>query len=200
MHSLTGPLCLPATGLDGGSIALIAVLAVAIIAVGVIALRRNKAAAAFILVPLAVLALAFGGTATSAEAVQAKIPDFTVSTVWTPSGPDYVSNAPTAQQLTDLQTLEELSTTEADFTLTLFNAARTQGQSIPTVNASAAVGTGIAEVDAAAVDTAQDAIVPGFGDLPLEYTITFHYLDDCGNPLTTTVVWTGTVNFLAPVP
>ena len=197
----TGPLCLPATGLDGGSIAIVALIALAIIAVGIVALRKNKAAAAFILVPLAVLTLAFGGSAAPAQAIATPIADFTVSENWTPDG-SYFSDPASPENLASLGTLDDLVTDEdaVQFFLTLSSEDGTESVSLDPNEAGASVGDGVAEVNSGAVDAAQLLLNDRFGDLILTYVIAIPYLDDCGNPWTTVVTWTGTVSFPPPVP
>lgn len=199
---LTGPLCLPATGLDGGSIAIAALLAVAIIAIGIVALRRNKAAAAMVLVPVAVLALAFGGTTTSAQAVTAKIADFTVSETWTFVDPDYLSEVADAAELELFDTLDALVTDPNSLVYTLTLSSEDGLETIamdPSADADFDASGQVA-VDGSAVFAAQALLEDPYGDLLLTYTITAPYIDDCGNPLSTVITWTGTVFFAPPVP
>lgn len=70
--------CLPATGLDSGWIAVAVLVAVAIVALGVVALRRSRAGVALLLVPLALLSVVLGSSPSAQAATSAACARVTV--------------------------------------------------------------------------------------------------------------------------
>lgn len=185
--------CLPATGLPLDQLAIVAAIALVLVVGGIVALRTTKGRVALLLLPLAFIALVFGGASAPAQAYTTAIPSATVSTVWNESGPVLVSDSPSAENAANIDTLFNATDVTESVALTLNGVEYTDAPfwSIfpPTY-----------EIDMMVIDVQDFAITEGmpYGNLPLVLSITYDYQDECGKPLQTVFTYTGTFNFPEP--
>lgn len=203
--------CLPATGLDGGVLAILFVAATLLLIAGGVLIARKRSRIALLLVPVAAIALVLGGTgAQPAQAVTTAIPSVTIGatdypddyTVWTWNGMDstYELEAPLPPQLT--ATVEALTQLYADGKITGVTQSPLRFAQI-----EAPFGTfEVAEPDVyytdnlpviteADVDEALDSF-ESLNPMSATLSVTYTYNDDCGAPLQTTITWTGLLFFI----
>ncbi len=191
--------CLAETGVDATPLVILAVLAVVLLAAGVLALRTSKARIALVLLPVALLALAFGGaTANTAQAAPPaqKIADFTVSDTWTYDDPDFTSEPATVASLEKLAQLEDWVIEYG--TLTSQVVTMTNEDGTESADATAAISgydfaTGSFRFDAALLEDVASEL--GFGLLTLTVQVTWPYFDECAKPISTVTTWTGTLDY-----
>ena len=180
--------CLPATGLPLDQFALVAAVALIFVAGGIVALRKTKGRVALLLLPIAFVALVFGGAATPAQAYTEAIPSATVSTVWNVSGPYLVSDSANAENAANIGTLFNATDVTESTALTLGGIPYTGG---PFWSIFPNEGYVIDMLSINVQSFAYDAELP-FGDYPLVLTITYDYEDECGEPLQTVFTYSGT--------
>jgi LPXTG-motif cell wall-anchored protein len=189
--------CLPATGIDNWTILLLVIIAAVLMAAGVVAVKKSSGRVALAIAPLILLGLVIAAPAPAAQAVESAIPDFTASEDWTYTSPPEVfnSDAPTPEQVTLLAELEALAEAPGgtfSLSTTLVNNFN-PAQFGPLDGASVSSVTGVATVPADDLIALADEW--GTGSVTLSVTVVFGYPDQCGKPLQTTVLYTGTIQF-----
>lgn len=201
--------CLPATGIDTWTIALLIAGAAMLLAMGVVAVRRSRRGIALGIVPLLLLGVVLAAPAAPAQAITVAYPGFTVGTTdiddpspWFES-PDNVwalDQALTPEQEATLADLAEMiNADDASLTIgdvqfaTLVDPPQTTTQ--PSSSVVFAAELYYPTVTSEAVDAAVDAL----NDLNLSMTVTYtyDYQDDCGRPLQTVIVFTGLLAFVS---
>jgi hypothetical protein len=192
--------CLAETGVDATPLVILAVLAVVLLAAGVLALRTSRARIALVLLPVALLALAFGGVATANPAQAAppaqKIADFTVSDTWTYDDPDFTSEPASVASLEKLAQLEDWVIEYG--TLTSQVVIMTTEDGTESADATAAINgydsaTATFRFDDELLEDVASEL--GFGLLTLTVQVTWPYFDECAKPISTVTTWTGTIDY-----
>lgn len=198
--------CLPATGPEQWTIMLLVVIAVALLAAGVLVIRTARGRLAVALVPLAVLALAVGAPAAPAQAAE-QVPDMTIAGGWTyvddgVNEPRWVSGAADATQLEQIFELDAIYNSGVDFSsvvsievVDLTDPALTATVDPTTLHISDVDGSISLTVGAVA------EVIAGWGDaVGMTALITMTYPGPCDEPVQTSITYTGTLQFPAPSP
>lgn len=184
--------CLPATGPEGWVIALLVAVGVVLLVAGAVFLARSKARMAMLMVPVAALALVLAAPAQPSQAI-APIPGFTVPGDWHHGSTiEFDPDDPyTPEQLAALEQLDEL-TSQTTFLIEVVGDGEGETGTLPD---SALEFEGFLPV----IDGDTFDALAGDWEFPILMTVTFtsNYVDDCGKPAQTVIVWTGQVAFPA---
>lgn len=183
--------CLAVTGIDGTQSAIVAVLAAALIVAGVIALRRSKHAAMFVLAPLVILGLVLGTGAAPAQAYTAAYPSATLSEVWTLAEGTYASEVPADPDASNFGELFDDTEHVTDAVVMSFDGVAYEGAPFWVIDPT----TYVISFGSEAIFLALADAEYGSGeDVTVTLTVTYDYADECDRPLQTVYTYTGTVS------